>query len=75
MTHVPLKVSTERTALLYRAPYQAYCRRVDARMTPRDLNAQERHWAEASDSTVRLSFDVEDSEDQIEDLRKALAAV
>lgn len=44
-------------------------------MTPRDLSAQERQWAEISDSTVRLSFGVEDSGDQIEDLRQGLAAV
>lgn len=44
-------------------------------MAPRDLNAQERQWTEISDSTVRLSFGVEDSDDQIADLRQALAAI
>ncbi|HEX2493765.1 MAG TPA: aminotransferase class I/II-fold pyridoxal phosphate-dependent enzyme [Steroidobacter sp.] len=42
-------------------------------MTPRDLTVQEREWAAVSDSTVRLSFGVEDSTDQIADLSHALA--
>ena len=41
----------------------------------RDLNEQERQWAAVSDATVRLSFGLEDSEDQIADLKQALDAM
>jgi cystathionine beta-lyase/cystathionine gamma-synthase len=41
-------------------------------MAPRDLSAEERAWAGIADATVRLSFGVEDSADQIADLAQAL---
>jgi cystathionine beta-lyase/cystathionine gamma-synthase len=41
-------------------------------MSPRDLDEQERQWAGVSDAVVRLSFGVEDSADQIADLKRAL---
>jgi cystathionine beta-lyase/cystathionine gamma-synthase len=44
-------------------------------MAPRDLNDEERRWAAVSDATMRLSFGVEDAEDQIADLRQALDAM
>lgn len=43
-------------------------------MRPRDLNDQERQWAGVSDSTVRLSIGIEDSDDLIADLEQGLAA-
>lgn len=41
-------------------------------MAPRDLDAQERKWAEIGDTTVRLSFGIEDADDLIGDLAQAL---
>lgn len=41
-------------------------------MRPRDLNEQERQWAGISDSTVRLSIGIEDGDDLIADLTRAL---
>jgi cystathionine beta-lyase/cystathionine gamma-synthase len=41
-------------------------------MTPRDLSAEERVWAGIADTTVRISFGIEDSADQIADLAQAL---
>jgi cystathionine beta-lyase/cystathionine gamma-synthase len=41
-------------------------------MAPRDLSAEERAWAGIADTTVRLSFGIEDSADQIADLEQAL---
>jgi cystathionine beta-lyase/cystathionine gamma-synthase len=42
-------------------------------MRPRDLNEQERTWANVSDATIRLSIGIEDEEDLIADLKQALA--
>ena len=42
-------------------------------MMPRDLNAAERGWAAITESTVRLSVGIEDAEDLIEDLGRALS--
>ena len=39
----------------------------------RDLNAEQRYWAGITDSTIRLSVGIEDSEDLIADLTQALA--
>lgn len=44
-------------------------------MGPRDLSEVERRWAGVSDATIRLSFGIEDSSDQIADLTQALAAL
>lgn len=41
-------------------------------LAPRDLSEQERSWAAIADSTVRISFGIEDSQDQIADLKQAL---
>ncbi|MGH8178249.1 MAG: trans-sulfuration enzyme family protein [Steroidobacter sp.] len=41
-------------------------------MAPRDLSPEEREWAGIADTTVRLSFGVEDSTDLIADLAQAL---
>lgn len=45
-----------------------------ALMMPRDLNDQERQWADVRETTVRLSIGIEDAEDLVEDLRQALSA-
>jgi len=42
-------------------------------INPRDFSAQERQWAGISESTARLSIGIEDADDLIEDLRRALA--
>ena len=44
-------------------------------MRPRDLDERERAWAQVSDSTLRLSIGIEDAEDLIEDLRRALSSL
>ena len=41
-------------------------------MAPRDMSEQERAWAAITDATIRLSFGIEDSADQIADLKQAL---
>lgn len=41
-------------------------------MKPRDLTDTERTWAKVTDSTVRLSIGIEDADDLIADLRRAL---
>lgn len=46
-----------------------------ALMRPRDLNDQERQWADISDSTIRLSIGIEDNEDLIADLERGLSSV
>lgn len=43
-------------------------------MKPRDLNEQERMWANVSDATIRLSVGIEDGADLIDDLGQALEA-
>lgn len=42
-------------------------------MRPRDMNEQERAWANVSDATIRLSIGIEDEGDLIDDLTQALA--
>jgi len=42
-------------------------------MKPRDLNEAEQRWAAVSDRTMRLSIGIEDVEDLIADLRRALS--
>ena len=41
-------------------------------MAPRDMSEQERAWSAITDATIRLSFGIEDSADQIADLKQAL---
>lgn len=41
-------------------------------MRPRDLDAREREWAAVTDRTIRLSIGLEDEEDLIADLERAL---
>jgi cystathionine beta-lyase/cystathionine gamma-synthase len=41
-------------------------------MRPRDLSGPEREWAGVSDQTIRLSIGLEDADDLISDLRRAL---
>ena len=41
-------------------------------MRPRDLNETERAWAGVADTTIRLSIGIEDADDLIEDLTRAL---
>ncbi len=43
-------------------------------MRPRDLNEEERRWADVTDRTIRLSIGLEDETDLIADLNQALAA-
>jgi cystathionine beta-lyase/cystathionine gamma-synthase len=43
-------------------------------MKPRDLNPAEQQWAAVTDRTMRLSIGIEDAEDLVADLQKALAA-
>ncbi|MGD9843644.1 MAG: PLP-dependent aspartate aminotransferase family protein, partial [Steroidobacteraceae bacterium] len=42
---------------------------------PRDLNAEQRQWAEVTDTTIRLSIGIEDIEDLLADLTQALGHV
>ncbi len=41
-------------------------------MMPRDLDTTQRAWAGVTEATIRLSLGIEDGDDLIEDLRKAL---
>jgi cystathionine beta-lyase/cystathionine gamma-synthase len=43
-------------------------------INPRDFSAQERQWAGISEQTARLSIGIEDADDLIEDLRRALTS-
>lgn len=43
-----------------------------ALMLPRDLDPQQRDWAEVAETTIRLSVGIEDVGDLIEDVRQAL---
>lgn len=43
-------------------------------LQPRDFNAQQLDWSAITESTVRLSVGIEDSQDLISDLEQALAA-
>jgi cystathionine beta-lyase/cystathionine gamma-synthase len=44
-------------------------------MRPRDLNEQERAWAQVQDTTLRLSVGIEDAGDLCEDLKAALEKI